>query len=92
MTTLHVAFVLHFVAMAPRMHALAQSQGQEQTQLSLKHFEAFVTIVVGGIDIDIDIAFLEECMAGLCSMEWVGALTHKHFQMVMKGNFIVFQF
>lgn len=55
--------------MAPRMRALAQSQGQEQTCLSLKHFEAFATIVVGGIDIDI--ALLEECMAGLCSMEWV---------------------
>lgn len=51
------------------MCALAQSQGQEQTCLSLKHFEAFATIVVGGIDIDI--ALLEECMAGLCSMEWV---------------------
>ena len=25
-------------------------------------------------------------MARLCSMEHGGALTHKHFQMVMKGN------
>lgn len=56
-------------------------------------FEASRTTAVGGIDIDIRCLvnlrkFIEEeCMAGLCYVEQGGALTHKHFQVVVKGNF-----
>ena len=51
-----------------------------------------MTIVVGGMDIGIGLLvnlrkFIEEdCMVDLCSMGHCGALTHKHFQMVVKGN------
>lgn len=47
---------------------------------------------MGSVDIDVRLAnlkkFIEEnCIAGLCLVERGGALTHKHFQMVMNGNF-----
>lgn len=50
-------------------------------------------IAMGGMDVDIGLLvnltkFIEdECIARLCSMGRGGALTHKHFQMVLKGNF-----
>ena len=45
-------------------------------------------------EMDVDIATLvklkrfieEQCNVGLWSIERVGALTHKHFQMVVKGD------
>lgn len=52
-----------------------------------------VTIVVEGVDVGIAYSvnlkhFIEEeCIARLCLVENGGALTHKHFQMVVKGNF-----
>jgi hypothetical protein len=59
------------------MRALAQSQGQEGSHSSLKYFKVSMTVVVGGIDMNI--AFLvklrkfieEECMVGLCYVERV---------------------
>ena len=48
---------------------------------------------MGGMDIDVGLLgnlkrFIEdECMVGLCLMEQGSALTNKHFQMVVKGNF-----
>lgn len=56
-------------------------------------FEASRTTAVGGIDIDIRFRvnlrkFIEEeCMVELCSVEQGGALTHKHFQVIVKGKF-----
>lgn len=79
--------------MSPRMRELVHSQAQKRTRSSLKYFEAHVTIAVGGMDIDIGLLvksrkfIMDECMAGLCSVECGGALTCKHFQMVVKGNF-----
>ena len=76
---------------APRIIALAFSQGQERTRAFLKYIEASVAIDVGGIHVDIVLLvnlrrFIEEhCIAGLSSMERGGALTHKHFQMMAGG-------
>lgn len=59
----------------------------------VKYFKVSMTIAVDGIDIDIGLfvnlrKFIEEeCMSGLCCMEWGGALTHKHFQLIVIGNF-----
>lgn len=74
------------------MRALAQSQ--ERTRTSSKKIEATMTIAMGGMDVDIALLvklkwFIEEqCIAGLCSVKIRGALTHKHLQMVVKGNFV----
>ena len=75
------------------MQAFAHSQVQERTCTCFKYFEAFVTIAMGGLDSDIGLLvnlrrFIEEeCIADLRSVERGGALTHKHFQMLVKGNF-----
>ena len=53
-----IAFNL--VAMAPKMRALAQSQGQERTRSSLKFFEASITIAVGGKDVKLDFLWILE--------------------------------
>lgn len=51
-----------------------------------------MTIAVGKEDVDIALLvnlrkFIEEeCVVGLCSMEHCVMVTHKHFQMVVKGN------
>ena len=64
--------------MAPRMPVA----GQERTCSSFKYFEESVVTVVGGIDINIALLvklrkfIKEEYMAGLCSMEWIGASQH----------------
>ena len=82
--------------MAPRILALARAQGQEQTRACLKYIEASVTIVMEGIHADIALLvnlkrFVEEhCIEGLCSMERGGALTHEHFQKMVKGDFASF--
>ena len=61
--------------MAPRMRVLMRSQAQERTRLSLEYFEPYVTIGVGGMDINIALLVMlrrfikEECMAGLCYVE-----------------------
>lgn len=66
---------------------------QEITRASLKYYEALVMIAVGGTDVRIRLPvnlrkFIEgQCIVGLCFVERGGALMHKHFQMVMKGNF-----
>ena len=79
--------------MALRMQTLVHSQGQERTHVCLKYIKALVTIVMGGVDVDVGLLvnlrrFIEDhCFAGLCSVERGGALTHKHFQMMVKGNF-----
>ena len=79
--------------MAPRMRELVHSQAQKRNCSSLKYFEAPVTIAVGGMDIDIGFLMklrkfiMDECMVGLCSMEFGGALTCKQIQMVVKDNF-----
>ena len=58
-----------------RMQALGHWQAQVGMRSSLKCFEASVTIVVGGMDIDIGLfvnlrGFIkEECTVGLCSMK-----------------------
>lgn len=75
--------------MPQRMKVAAHAQAQEGARVALKYFEALVTIVVGGVDIDIMLVnlrrFIEEhCIVRLCSIEREGALTHKHFQMVLK--------
>ena len=50
-------------------------------------------IAVGGTHVCIRLLvnlrkFIEgQCIVGFCSSERGGALMHKHFQMVMKGNF-----
>lgn len=50
-------------------------------------------IAVGGTDVHIGLIvnlrkFIEgQCIVGLCSVERESALMHKHFQMVIKGNF-----
>jgi hypothetical protein len=44
--------------MPKKMCALAHSQGQEQICASLKYIEASMTIVVGGMDVDI-VLFVE---------------------------------
>ena len=88
----HCNFYLcyEFLAMAPRKGTLTRLQGQEQTCSSFKYFKASITIVVGGIDIDIAFfvklrKFIEEnWMAWFCSMERGGAWTHKHFEMDVK--------
>ena len=60
---------------------------------SLKCFEVSVTIAVGGMKINVGLLFKlrkyiqEECMVGLCSIEQSGALTHDHFQLLVKGKF-----
>ena len=62
---------------------------QAQKQSSFKYFEASFMIVVDGANIDIALLvnlrkFIEDkCMVGLCCVERDGALTHKHFQMVV---------
>ena len=54
--------------------------------------------MVGGTDINIRLLvnlrrFIEEeCISGLCSVERGGALTHKHFQMMVKKNLLVFRY
>jgi hypothetical protein len=79
--------------MPPRMRVLAQSQGQEQNHVCLKYIEASVTNVVGGMDVDTALLVKlkriveERCIARLCSEERGGALTNKHFQMMVEGNF-----
>lgn len=76
----------------PRMRALVCSQGQERTCACLMYSDAFMTITMGGMDVDIRLIIKlrmfikEECIMALCSMEKGGALMHKHFEMVMKGN------
>lgn len=78
--------------MPPRMRALVRSRGQEGTRACFKYSEAFVTMAVGGTDMDIRVIIKlrkfmkEECIVVLCSMERGGALTHKHFQVIVKGN------
>lgn len=68
---------------------MACVQGRECTRVALKYFEASITIAVGGVDIDIRLLvnmkwFIEEhCIA----VKRGGALTHKHFQMVLEGYF-----
>jgi hypothetical protein len=75
-----------------RMRALAHSQVQKLTRACLKYIEASGTIAVGGVDGDIalpmNLSHLIEdhCISQLCSVEKGGALTHKHFQMMVKGN------
>ena len=65
-----------------------------RTCASLNNIEALVTIVVGGLDVDIAVLvkmkrFIEEqCIVGLRSMERGGVLTHKHLQMMVKDNFV----
>lgn len=83
-----------FSIVASRMRALAHSHAQETTTCSsLKCFKASIRIVIGGMDIDITLLLIlwkfieEECMEGLCFVEHSGAWTHKHFRMVVKGNF-----
>lgn len=79
--------------MAPRKGMLARLQGREQTLSSFKYLKASVTIVMGGIDIDIALPmklrkFIEEnWMAWFCSVEQGGAWTHKHFEIVVRGTF-----
>jgi hypothetical protein len=52
-----------------------------------------LVITVGGKDIDVSLLvnlrrFIEEnCSVGLCLVERGGALTHKHFHMVVKEDF-----
>lgn len=59
----------------------------------MKYLEASVTISIKGIDIDICFGRNEEVSRGalylacLCIMQNIGSLTHKHFQMVVKGYF-----
>jgi hypothetical protein len=59
-----------------------QLQGQERTCSSFKYFEESLAIAVGGNDINIALLvklrkFIKvECMAGLWSMEWLGASQH----------------
>jgi len=91
----HIISYFHFLILAvlilyhgSKNEALAFSQGQEKTHYNLKYFEAPVAIAVGEMDIDVTFLvklrkFIEECMVGLCSVEHNGALTHKHFQMVV---------
>ena len=72
--------------MPPRMRALVRSQGQVRTRACFKYSEAFVTMVVGGMDMDIRVLIKlrkfmkEECIVVLCSMERGGTLMHKHFK------------
>ena len=79
--------------MPHRMRATTQAKGRECAHASLKYFEASVTIVVRGVDIDITLLvnlrrFIEDhCIVRSCAVERGGALTHKHFQMMLKGNF-----
>ena len=83
--------------MAPHMHALACSQGQEKTHFSLKYFEVRVTIAAGGMDIDVSLLvklrrFIEEeCLVGLYSVELGGALTHNHFKWSRRGTLAAFR-
>lgn len=48
---------------------------------------------MGGVDVDIVLLMNlrrlieDHCIARLCFVERGGALTHKHFQMMVKGNF-----
>jgi hypothetical protein len=87
-----------FVGMDMRTRAFACSQAYEWIHYSLKYFEASVTNILKSfcgwwhgywlaLLVNLRKFIEEECMAGLCSMERGGALTHKHFQMVMKGHF-----
>lgn len=78
------------------MPALVHFQGQEQTHACLDYIKASVTICCGSLGgMDVDIALLvklkrfikEQCIIGLCFVERVGVLTHKHFRMMVKGNF-----
>lgn len=68
-------------------------RGQEQTRACSKYIKASATIVVGGMDVDVVLLvnlrrFIEEhYIASLCFVERGGALTHKHFQLVVKGGF-----
>ena len=65
------------VAMPLRMRALAHLHAKERTHACLKYIKALVTIVVGGVDIDVGLLvnlkrFLEEnCIASLCLVERV---------------------
>jgi len=76
--------------MAPRMQALARLQTQEQSRKCLMYLGVLVTIAVGGIDIGIVLLvklrkFFEEQYVVFC--RGGGPLTHKHFQMIVNGNF-----
>lgn len=67
-------------------------QAQKQTRFSFKYFETLVTIVVGGIDIDIGRKFIEEeRMAEFYSIEQGGTLTYNNFQMAVKGFLVVYR-
>lgn len=78
--------------MSQRMRVQVRAQGHEHACVALKYFKASITIFVGDVDIDIRLlvnlrSFIKEyCKAGLCSIERGDVLTHKHFQMVIKGN------
>jgi hypothetical protein len=56
-----------------------------------------ITVAIGDMDIDIGVLvklrkFIEEeSMVSLCFVDCGTALTHKYFQMVMKGKFVVFE-
>lgn len=71
--------------MPSKMRAMAHTQPQDWTWVSLKYFKDFVIIVVWGMDIDIKplvkvTKFIDiHCVVGLCSIERIGVLTHKHF-------------
>ena len=85
-------FVFLSLEMAQSMTVAARAQVHERTRGALKYFEASITIVVGGVDINMELLdslrrFIEDhCIVGFCVVERGGALTHKHFQMTVKGN------
>lgn len=84
--------IVYIPTMTPRMQEFVRLQAQKQTHSSLKYFETLVTIVVGGIDIDIGRRFIEEeRMVGFYSIEQGGTLAHNHFQMAMKGFLVVYR-
>jgi hypothetical protein len=51
--------------------------------------------LLSGVDIDIasygfEEVYSRELIVGLCPIERGGALTHKHFQMMVKGNSLAY--
>lgn len=71
-------YVLCSCEMPSKMRAMAHTQPQDWTRVSLKYFNAFVNIVVWEVDVDIKqlvkkANFIDiHCVIGLCSVERIG--------------------
>lgn len=89
---LRIMLLFEFLNMPPMMRVVAHAHAYKCVQFALQYFEAFVTIIVGKVDIDIKLfvqmrRFIEEqCFVGACSIGRMSALTHEHSSCVQIKN------